>query len=61
MTRELEKRIAVLEEACRISAQAFRTLEEVAVANLEHDKARNFIKLGDICRAALNGGSTHEN
>lgn len=42
-----------LMEAVRISAQAFRTLEEVAVANLEHDKARNFIKLGDKCRDTL--------
>jgi hypothetical protein len=45
--------ITELREAVRISAQAFRTLEEVAVANLEHDKARNFIKLGNRCRAAL--------
>jgi hypothetical protein len=42
-----------LREACRVAAQAFRTLEEVAVAHFEHDKARNFIKLGDMCRVAL--------
>lgn len=41
------------ERALDTSARAFRLLEEVAVAQLEHDKARNFIKLGDKCRALL--------
>lgn len=49
----LAAEVAMKDDALRIAAQAFRTLEEVAVAQLEHDKARNFIWLGDKCRAAL--------
>jgi hypothetical protein len=46
-----------MREALRVSAQAFRLLEETAIAQNEPDKARNFIELGDRCRAALQGES----